>query len=248
MSRYIIAGNWKLNKTPSEAARLARDLEEQTAGATCEVVVAPSFVALSAVAKQVRGSHIKLAAQNASEHLEGAYTGETSVLMLKDLGVEYVILGHSERRQYYGESNAIVNAKVRTVLSQGLKVILCIGELLAEREAGDAIAVCHRQLAEGLSGISEQDMAGVVLAYEPVWAIGTGRTASPQDANEIHLACREKLTRLYTQELAAATVIQYGGSVKPENIKALMSQSDINGALVGGASLDAASFAALTQF
>ncbi len=248
MSKYIIAGNWKLNKTPSEAVALAKAVVEQTAGASCEVVIAPSFVALARVADAIRASHVKLAAQNASAHLEGAYTGETSVLMLKDLGVEYVILGHSERRLYYGENDQIINAKVKTVLSQGLKPILCVGEILEEREAGQAVHVCCRQLTECLNGVSAADMVNVVIAYEPVWAIGTGKTASPEDANQIHMACREKLTQLYSADIAAKLVIQYGGSVKPDNVKALMAESDINGALVGGASLEAGSFAALTRF
>ncbi len=245
---YIIAGNWKLNKTHAEAKVLAEALVEGTANAECEVVIAPSFVALAGVAQVIRGSHIKLAAQNVSQHLEGAYTGETSVLMLKELGVEYVILGHSERRQYYGETNQIINAKVKTVLAQSLKPILCIGELLEERETGKAISVCHKQLEESLKDVSMQDMAHVVIAYEPVWAIGTGKTASPENANEIHMACRKKLAELYSIEFAAKIVIQYGGSVKPDNVKALMAQSDIDGALVGSASLQANSFAALTKF
>ncbi|MEM9423394.1 MAG: triose-phosphate isomerase [Spirochaetota bacterium] len=245
---YIIAGNWKLNKTPSEAKALAKSLLEETAGAKCEVVLAPSFVALPIVAEVIRGSHIKLAAQNVSQHLEGAYTGETSVWMLKDLGVEYVILGHSERRQYYGEDNTLINAKIQTVVGEKLRPILCIGETLEEREAGKAVAVCHTQLQECLAGISAADMANVVIAYEPIWAIGTGKTASPEDANEIHMACREKLASLYSKEVAEKIVIQYGGSVKPDNVQALMAMSDIDGALVGGASLKSDSFAALTRF
>ncbi|WGK68424.1 triose-phosphate isomerase [Candidatus Haliotispira prima] len=248
MGRYIIAGNWKLNKTPSEAGELAKALTEQTVGAGCEVVIAPSHVALARVAEVIRGSRIKLAAQNVSQHSEGAYTGETSVSMLKDLGVEYVILGHSERRQYYGETNQIINAKIKAVLAGGLKPILCIGELLEEREEGKAATVCRTQLEQSLAGISAADMAEIVIAYEPVWAIGTGKTASPEDANEIHVICREKLASLYSEELAGRVVIQYGGSVKPDNVRALMAKSDINGALVGGASLDAASFASLLRF
>ena len=248
MNRYIIAGNWKLHKTPSEALILAQTLVRETANASCELVIAPSFTALASVAGALKGSHIKLAAQNVSEHLQGAYTGETSVLMLKDLGVEYVILGHSERRQYYGETDEQINKKVSVALANGLQPILCIGERLEEREAGKAIAVCHAQLERGLAGISAADMNRVVLAYEPIWAIGTGRTARPEDANEVHIACREKLSSLYSEGLASKVVIQYGGSVKPENVEALMSQSDINGALVGGASLDAKSFTALTRF
>ena len=249
MDRYIIAGNWKLHKTPSEACRLAQALVRKTARmARCELVIAPSFTALPGVSSVLQGSHIKLAAQNVSEHAEGAYTGETSVWMLKELGVEYVILGHSERRQHYGETDEQINAKISAVLANGLQAILCIGERLEEREEGRAVAVCHAQLERGLSGIRDEDMSRVVLAYEPVWAIGTGRTAKPEDANQIHIACREKLTALYSEELAQKVVIQYGGSVKVENIQALMAQSDINGALVGGASLDAESFIALSRF
>ena len=248
MDRYIIVGNWKLHKTPSEACILAQTLVCETTAAPCELVIAPSFTALPGVATVLQGSHIKLAAQNVSEHLKGAYTGETSILMLKDLRVEYVILGHSERRLYYGETDEQINAKVSEVLANGLQPILCIGERLEEREAGRAVAVCHAQLEHGLAGVSAVDMSRVVLAYEPVWAIGTGRTAKPEDANEVHIACREKLSLLYSEELARRVMILYGGSVKAENIESLMSQSDINGALVGGASLDAESFAALTRF
>lgn len=255
MDRYIIAGNWKLHKTPSEACILAQTLVRKTTQAEegahcahCEWVIAPSCTALAGVAEVLQGSHIKLAAQNVSEHLQGAYTGETSVLMLKDIGVKYVIIGHSERRQYYGETDEQINAKVSAVLANGLQPILCIGERLEEREAGRAVAVCHAQLERGLAGACADDMARVVLAYEPVWAIGTGRTASPEVANQIHIACREKLAVLYSEELAQKVPILYGGSVKPENVQALMSQSDINGALVGGASLDAESFTALARF
>lgn len=248
MQNYIIAGNWKINKTPKEAVELAKEVVEKTKGAKYGAVLAPSFVCLPGVAEVLKGSHVKLAAQNVCEVAEGAYTGETSILMLKELGVAYVILGHSERRSIYGESDALINQKLKLVLEHGLMPILCIGELLEEREAGKAKEVCFRQLEEGLKGISSEQMKNIVIAYEPVWAIGTGKTASPEDANEIHQACREKLASLYSAELAKNVIIQYGGSVKPDNVVALMQQEHINGALVGGASLKGDSFAQLFDF
>ncbi|MDC7221257.1 MAG: triose-phosphate isomerase [Spirochaetales bacterium] len=248
MREYLIAGNWKMNKTPSEAAALAKEILPLVKDSDSQVMIAPSFVCIPAVAEVIKGSNIILAAQNMASVTEGAHTGETSVLMLKDLGVEVVILGHSERRHTYGETDELINEKVKLALAEGMKVDLCIGELLEEREAGKAEAVCFEQLEKGLAGLSKADMANVVIAYEPVWAIGTGKTATPEDAEAIHAACRSKIADLFDEETAQATCIQYGGSVKPGNVKELMAMENIDGGLIGGASLTADSFQALANF
>lgn len=249
MSRnYLIAGNWKMNKTPKEAVELAKGVRDIKAGAGIRKMIAPSFVCIPAVADVLKGSDVTLAAQNMASVEEGAHTGETSVLMLKELGVESVILGHSERRHVYGETDELINTKVKLALSHGLEVVLCIGETLEEREEGKVDEVCFRQIERGLSGVSDEDMKHIVVAYEPVWAIGTGKTASPLDAQTVHKACRGKIAALYSPSIADSVVIQYGGSVKPGNAAELMAQEDIDGALVGGASLDADSFAGIVAF
>ncbi len=243
-----MAGNWKMFKTPSEAVELAKGIVEASKGSKNRVMIAPSFVALSEVAKVVKGTNVELVAQNMASEEEGAHTGETSILMLKEIGVTAIILGHSERRTIYGEDDNLINTKVKLALSHGQEVILCIGETLTQREKGEANAVCAKQLEGGLKGITPDQMKRVVIAYEPVWAIGTGKTATPGDAQAVHEAIREKLSSLFTAEIAESTVIQYGGSVKPANVKELMAQKDINGALIGGASLEVDSFKALTNF
>jgi len=249
MSRqYLIAGNWKMNKTPSEAAALARLVKGMKKGPGTRKMVAPSFVCIPAVADVLKGSDVTLAAQNMASVESGAHTGETSVLMLKELGVKAVILGHSERRHVYGESDALINAKVKLALAHGLEVVLCIGETLAERESGKVDDVCFSQLEMGLAGVSAVQMKNVVIAYEPVWAIGTGKTATPGDAQAVHKACRAKIAGLYSTSVAESVIIQYGGSVKADNAAELMGQADIDGALVGGASLDADSFAGIVAF
>ncbi len=248
MRDYLIAGNWKMFKTPAEAVALAKEVVSKSASSKNRVMIAPSFVCLSDVAKAVKGTNVQLIAQNMSDVEDGAHTGETSVLMLKELNVTGVILGHSERRSIYHEDNALINKKVKLALAHGLEVILCIGESLEEREAGKANAVCESQLSQGLAGVTAEQMSKIVIAYEPVWAIGTGKTASPEDAQEVHKAIREKVAELYNQKVADSIIIQYGGSVKPNNVVALMSQKDIDGALVGGASLEADSFASLVNF
>jgi len=248
MRKALIAGNWKMNKTPSEAVELAKAIVSFASEADCDVMVAPSFVCIPAVAEVLKGSKVRLAAQNMCDQEEGAYTGETSVLMLKELGVDTVILGHSERRHIYKESNETINAKVKLALKHGLKVDLCIGELLEEREAGNAEAVCFEQLEKGLAGLSKEDMDNVVIAYEPVWAIGTGKTATPDDAEAIHASCRKKIADLFDEKVAENTIIQYGGSVKPDNVKDLMSMENIDGGLIGGAALSADSFKALVTY
>jgi len=249
MSRnYLIAGNWKMNKTPKEAVVLAAAVRDVKAGKGIRKMVAPSFVCLPAVAEVLEGSDVTLAAQNMASVESGAHTGETSVLMLEDLGINSVILGHSERRHVYGETDELINAKVKLALSHGFEVVLCVGETLEEREAGKVDDVCFSQLEGGLSGVSEEDMKKVVIAYEPVWAIGTGKTATPLDAQTVHKACRGKIAALYSPSIADSVIIQYGGSVKPGNAAELMAQDDIDGALVGGASLDADSFAGIVAF
>ncbi len=248
MRNYLIAGNWKMNKTPSEAVVLAKEILPLVKDSSVRLMVAPSFVCLPGVAKVLKGSNVVLGAQNMASVEAGAHTGETSVSMLMDLGVKLVILGHSERRHVYGESNTLINDKVKLALSKGLEVVLCIGETLDEREAGKAEKVCFEQMEKGLSGVTKSDLEQIVIAYEPVWAIGTGKTATPDDADAIHAACRGKLADLYDQKSADAMIIQYGGSVNPGNVKELMAMENIDGGLIGGASMKADSFAALANF
>ncbi len=239
MRRPYIAGNWKMNLTPSEGASYAKELGEavKKAGVDCRVMIAPSFVSIPAVLEAVKGTGITVAAQNMANHLSGAYTGEVSPEMLKDLGVNDVILGHSERRQYYGETDEIINSKVLLAISLKMEVVLCVGETLEEREQGKLEEVLERQLRVGLKDVLPEEMGRITIAYEPVWAIGTGRTATPEDADAAHKFIRETVAALYTQDIANNLIIQYGGSVKPGNIRALMEKENIDGALVGGASL-----------
>ncbi len=239
MRKSFIAGNWKMNKTPSEAAKLAEELKAGLGNCGHKILVAPSFVCMPAVAEVVKGSNIMLGAQNMSDEVEGAFTGETSVKMLKELGVEAVILGHSERRHIYGETDEFINKKVKLAIAEGLEVILCVGETLDEREAGKAEEVVKSQTEKGLKDVSEKELEKVTIAYEPVWAIGTGKTATPDDAEQIHKVTRDTVKALYSEKAAEEMIIQYGGSVKPDNAAQLMGMPDIDGALVGGASLKA---------
>jgi triosephosphate isomerase len=249
MSRaYYIAGNWKMHKTRNEAAELAKALVTALKDGKHKYLVAPSFTSLETVAPIVQGSNIRLGAQNMAGEEQGAHTGEVSVLQLKDLGVETVILGHSERRHIYKEDDALINKKVKLALKHGLEVILCIGELLEEREAGKAEAVCETQTVKGLEGVSAQELDRIVIAYEPVWAIGTGKTATPEDADAIHAYVRKVIAKLYGQAAADAMIIQYGGSVKSENAAQLMAKENIDGALVGGAALKADTFVPIAKF
>ncbi len=248
MKRYFIAGNWKMHKTVAEAVSLASELRDRLSDCREKLMIAPPFTALQAVSEVTRGSNILLGAQNMGPEESGAHTGEVSVLMLKDLGVSVVILGHSERRHTYGEHDALINAKVRLALKHGLEVILCVGETLEEREHGALETVIRRQLVEGLRGVEPSALLGVTVAYEPVWAIGTGKTATPEDADTVHAFCRKVVAELYGQEAALRMPIQYGGSVKPENVAALMAKQNIDGALVGGASLKAESFVPIAKF
>jgi triosephosphate isomerase len=249
MVRPVIAGNWKMNKTVAEAIDFASRLRDALAGSPkTEVIIAPPFTALHAVAEVLRGSSVRLAAQNLHEAEKGAFTGEISGGMLREVGCAYVIIGHSERRTLFGEKDERINLKLRAALSADLKPVFCIGETLQEREEGRMQNVVERQLKEGLNNLTAGDISRFLVAYEPVWAIGTGRTATPAQAEEVHFLIREWLAGRYGSEKAAEIAILYGGSVTPKNIVDLMSQPNINGALVGGASLDVASFVQLVEY
>jgi triosephosphate isomerase len=245
----FIAGNWKMNTTVSEAIDLVRELKTSISEVReVEVAVAPPFTALYAVRQELEGSSIRLAAQNLYWEEKGAFTGEVSAPMLKEVGCHYVIIGHSERRQFFMETDEMVNRRIKAALDQGLKVIFCIGETLKEREEGKTFAVIERQVEGGLKGIGEEGVKNIVIAYEPVWAIGTGKTATPEQTEEVHRFIREKLGKHYPREVSEKIRIQYGGSVTPENIKGLMNQPNIDGALVGGASLKAETFSKIVRF
>ena len=242
MRQYFIAGNWKMHKTIPEAEALASELVTALKGGPHKYMIAPSFTALSAVAKVIKGSNILLGAQNMSTDEQGAHTGEVSVLQLVDAGVQVVILGHSERRHIYKEDDEMINKKVKLALAHGLEVILCIGELLEEREAGKAEAVCEEQTRKGLAGVSAEQLKKVTIAYEPVWAIGTGKVATPDDAEAIHAFTRGIIADMYGKEAAEQIVIQYGGSMKADNCEGLLAKPDIDGGLIGGAALKADTF------
>ena len=245
----VIAGNWKMHKTTSEARALARSVKVGAEGVThCQVVLAPPFTALTTVAQEIRVTPIALAAQNVHHEPKGAFTGEVSIPMLEDAGCGMVILGHSERRQYFGETDESLNRKLLAVLKSSLQAIVCVGETLAEREAGRYHQVITQQLAGGLSGLTRTGLSRIILAYEPVWAIGTGRTATPETAQEVHAAIRDWLTQNFGAEAAQEVRILYGGSVKPENISELMRKPDIDGALVGGACLEAEAFLRIIRY
>jgi triosephosphate isomerase (TIM) len=245
----IIAGNWKMNMTATQARDLASKLIPLVAGVKDrDIVLGPPFTSLSAVAETIRGLNIGLAGQNLHWEDKGAFTGEISAEMLLDLGCRYVIIGHSERRQYFGETDDTVNKKAKQALKKGLLPLVCVGETLAEREAGKLNDIIGRQVTGGLKDISADDMKKVVIAYEPVWAIGTGKTATPEQANDVHALIRQKVKALYSADIAEGLRIQYGGSVTLENVSQLMAMPDIDGALVGGASLKPESFAALVKF
>ena len=237
MRKLYIAGNWKMNLVPSEAAKYAAELANAAKGAKVKVMIAPTYVCLPAVVEAVKGSDIIVAAQNVNDHEKGAYTGEISCAMLKDIGVNTVILGHSERRQYYGETNEFINKKVLFALANGMDIDLCVGETLEERESGRLEQVLADQINIGLDGVTAEQMAHVTIAYEPVWAIGTGKTATPADANSAHEYIRGLICKKFGKDVAENQIIQYGGSVKPSNVKELMACEHIDGALVGGASL-----------
>ena len=248
MRKPIIAGNWKMHKNTGEALELVRQLKGALADVdSVEIVVSPPFTALATVVGELKGSNISVAAQNMYWEESGAYTGEVSPLMLKDIGCTHVIIGHSERRQFFNETDTTVNKKVKAALKAGLTPIVCVGETLEEREFGATMKIVERQIREGLEGLAPQEMEKIVIAYEPVWAIGTGKTATPQQAEEVH----HLISSIIAQSaggVARNIRILYGGSVKPDNIDEFMAQPDIDGALVGGASLQADLFVRIVRF
>ena len=249
MRKPVIAGNWKLFKTIAESVALVNELKPLVAGnKSVEIVVAPVFTALSRVGDAIKGSNISLASQDCYWEEEGAFTGEVAPKLLKDAGCSHVIIGHSERRQYFGETDLTVNMKTKAAIAAGLSAIVCVGESLAERESDQTFNVIETQIKGGLGGLAEETFSHIVIAYEPVWAIGTGKTASDAQAQEVHAFIRQLIARLFGKPVADAVRILYGGSVKPDNVKGLMTQPDIDGALVGGASLKAESFAAIANF
>jgi len=250
MRKPVIAGNWKMYKTTGESVDTALALKSLVANANPgEVVIAPVFTALKTVADRLEGSNIGVAAQDCStEPEEGAHTGEVAAFMLRDVGVSYVIVGHSERRQFYFETDTMVRRKVQAAITSGLTAIMCMGESLEQRDQGIAERVVSGQLSGGLSGLTASDLDRIIVAYEPVWAIGTGRTATPEQAQEMHAFIRRVFAERYSESAAQALRILYGGSVKPDNISGLMAQPDIDGALVGGASLVAESFARIVNY
>ncbi|MFH1644853.1 MAG: triose-phosphate isomerase [Candidatus Omnitrophota bacterium] len=248
MRKPIIAGNWKLNNDLKETVSLVDGLKRELVDIEAvDIVVCPVYLYMSIVKDLVYDLNIKIGAQNVYWEEKGAFTGEVSPQMLKDVGCEYVIIGHSERRQFFGETNETVNKKVKASLAAGLKPIICVGEMLDERESGKAFDVIKDHITGALIGLTQEDMDSIIIAYEPVWAIGTGKTATPEQAQEVHKYIRGLVKGLFGEEIASKTRIQYGGSVKPENVKELIAQADIDGALVGGASLKIDSFSAIVK-
>ena len=249
MRKKIIAANWKMNKDVNETSEFVYAFrnEMKDYNGPVEVVICPPFIALDAAAELLRESDFKLGAQNLHYENDGAFTGEISASMLKSIGVQYVIVGHSERRQFFGETDEIVAKKVKKALASDLRVILCVGESLAERDGGVMEKVLERQIKAALAGLTEQQLTSLVVAYEPIWAIGTGRNATPQQAEDAHAFIRKTVSGMLGKDAAAALTIQYGGSVKPDNAAELLSQPDVDGALVGGASLKADSFAKIVK-
>ncbi len=249
MRRPIIAGNWKMNKTVEEALLFFNELKDLVGGVDDrEIIVAPPFISLFSAFNVTKNSNIHLAAQNIYWEKKGAFTGEIAPAMIKDVGCGYVIIGHSERRQFFFENDEMVNKKIKSALEEGITSILCVGESLADREKKLTLSVVGTQISSGLKEVLAEDMEGIVVAYEPIWAIGTGMTASAEQAEEVHLHIRETLNQLYKKEVADSVRILYGGSVKPDNINELMAKPNIDGALVGGAGLDAKSFAKIVLF
>ena len=246
MRKAIIAGNWKMNNTASEGVALVKAIAPLVTEATCDVVVCVPAIDIPAVSEALKGTNIRLGAENVHFAEKGAYTGEISAAMLKEYGVEYVIIGHSERRQYFGETDETVNKRTLTALTSGLTPIVCVGETLEERETGKTENVLHRQLEEGLKGV--EDLTKLVIAYEPVWAIGTGKTATAAQANETIGYIRKTLGELFCEKCAAKVRIQYGGSMNAGNCKELMAQEEIDGGLIGGASLKAPDFSAIVNY
>jgi triosephosphate isomerase len=243
--KQLIAGNWKLHNTLADAVALASTVRDKTAASAAEIVVAPVFTALTAVRDVLRGSHVGLSAQDVYWESKGAFTGQVSAPLLKDVGCTYCIVGHSERRQFFGETDETVRKKLRALLAAGIRPIFCVGESLEQREQGATVGVVLGQVAAGLAGIPNESLADLVIAYEPIWAIGTGKTATPADAQAVHAALRAQLVHDRGAEFGAALRILYGGSVKADNAAQLLGQADIDGALVGGASLVPDQFVAI---
>ena len=248
MRRKVIAGNWKMNMLPNEAISMITELAPLVKNAELEVVLCVPYIDLFYSLLTAQGSNIKIGAQNMHYEEKGAYTGEVSAKMLKSIGVEYVIIGHSERRQYFKETDETVNKKIKAAFENGLKPIVCVGETLEEREAGKAFEIIEEQAQKALEGLTAEQVADTIIAYEPIWAIGTGKTATSEDANEACKKIREKIAKIYGQNVAERVIIQYGGSMKPENAKELLEMSDIDGGLIGGASLKAESFAKIVNY
>ncbi|MFD3155868.1 triose-phosphate isomerase [Haloimpatiens sp. FM7330] len=248
MRKPIIAGNWKMNKTVKEAVKLVEELKPLVKDAKCDVVVCPTFVCLDAVLKAAEGTNVKVGAQNMHFEESGAFTGEIAPSMLEEMGVDFVVLGHSERRQYFNETDKTINKKIKKAFEHNLLPILCIGETLEEREADITEEVLARQVKLDLQGLNAEQVSKMVIAYEPIWAIGTGKTATSEQANETIAFVRKTVEEVLGKEVAEKVRIQYGGSVKPNTIKEQMEQSDIDGALVGGASLKAEDFSKIVNF
>ena len=248
MRKPIIAGNWKMNMTPSQAKELVTDLIPLVKDAACDVVVCPPYVDIALVAELVKGTNIQVGAQNIHWAEKGAFTGEISAAMLKEAGAAYAIIGHSERRQYFGETDATVNSRTKAALAASIVPIICVGESLEQREKGETDAVVSGQVKADLADIPGEAVAGLVIAYEPIWAIGTGKTATDEQANETIGLIRETIASLYGQAVADQVRIQYGGSMNPKNVKGLMAQPQIDGGLIGGASLKAADFAQVVNY
>ena len=243
MRKKVIAGNWKMNKDLNESQNLVSGIIDGLGNENkCDVVVCPPFTSLNEVHSLIKNTPIKLGAQNVYYETDGAFTGEVSTGMLKSVGCDYVIIGHSERRTIFGEKDELLNKKNKKALADGLKVIFCIGESLAQREEGITNSIVEKQLQKGLDGISSEELNNIIIAYEPVWAIGTGKTATPEQAQEVHAFIRNYISQKYSKESGEGLIIQYGGSVKPDNAASLLSQPDIDGALIGGACLKADSF------
>ena len=249
MRKKVIAGNWKMNNDINGTVGLISELKKElsTKSINADVIVCPPFTNLETANTLVKGSSIKLGAQNMYFEENGAFTGEISPSMLKSVGCEFVILGHSERRTIFGETDQVINKKIKTAVKHGLKPIFCIGETLEEREKGVTFKVIETQVKGGLEGLSESELSNLIIAYEPVWAIGTGKVATPEQAQEVHKFIRDLISKIYSAGFANSLVIQYGGSVKPDNAKELLSQPDIDGALVGGACLKADSFTKIVE-
>ncbi len=247
MGKYIIAGNWKMNKLPSETCAYVKEVAEATKGASCTVVCCTPFVNLAEAVKGAEGTHVEIGAENLHFEDKGAFTGEVSADMLLDLGVRYVIIGHSERRQYFAETDETVNLKVKKALEKGLIPILCVGESLGQREAGITMDLITIQIKKAFAGVSADDAKKVVVAYEPIWAIGTGKTATADQAEEVCGAIRKVLEGLYDQATAAEITIQYGGSMNAKNAAELLAKPNIDGGLIGGASLKSADFAQIVE-